>query len=67
MAILYADFRKVVSTLIDLSLFKVLGNQIMPGSLNMEIKFVCAQCLRNGQVIEPDRNRKYCSAKAQHP
>lgn len=45
---------------------QVLGNQIMPGLLNMEIKFVCAQCLRNGQVIEPDRNRKYCSAKAQH-
>lgn len=47
-------------------MFKVLGNQIMPGLLNMEIKFVCAQCLRNGQVTEPDRNRKYCSAKAQH-
>ncbi|XP_055453693.1 zinc finger CCCH domain-containing protein 7A [Psammomys obesus] len=45
---------------------QVLGNQIMPGLLNMEIKFVCAQCLRNGQVIEPDKNRKYCSAKAQH-
>ncbi|XP_028638737.1 zinc finger CCCH domain-containing protein 7A-like isoform X1 [Grammomys surdaster] len=45
---------------------QVLGNQIMPGLLNMEIKFVCAQCLRNGQVIGPDRNRKYCSAKAQH-
>ncbi|XP_049992188.1 zinc finger CCCH domain-containing protein 7A isoform X1 [Alexandromys fortis] len=47
-------------------LCEVLGNQIMPGLLNMEIKFVCAQCLRNGQVIEPDKNRKYCSAKAQH-
>ncbi|XP_051023294.1 zinc finger CCCH domain-containing protein 7A isoform X2 [Acomys russatus] len=45
---------------------QVLGNRIMPGLLNMEIKFVCAQCLRNGQVIEPDKNRKYCSAKAQH-
>ncbi|XP_040604019.1 zinc finger CCCH domain-containing protein 7A isoform X2 [Mesocricetus auratus] len=45
---------------------QALGNQIMPGLLNMEIKFVCAQCLRNGQVIEPDKNRKYCSAKAQH-
>lgn len=61
-----AVFRKVVSIVIGLLLFKVLGNQIMPGLLNMEIKFVCAQCLRNGQVIEPDRNRKYCSAKAQH-
>ncbi|KAL1778807.1 zinc finger protein CCCH domain-containing protein 7A [Sigmodon hispidus] len=45
---------------------QVLGNQIMPGLLNMEIKFVCAQCLRNGQVTEPDKSRKYCSAKAQH-
>ncbi|XP_020942257.1 zinc finger CCCH domain-containing protein 7A isoform X3 [Sus scrofa] len=45
---------------------QVLGDQIMPGSLNMKIKFVCAQCLRNGQVIEPDKNRKYCSAKARH-
>lgn len=45
---------------------QVLGNQMMPGSLNMKIKFVCAQCLRNGQVIEPDKNRKYCSAKARH-
>ncbi|XP_006867273.1 PREDICTED: zinc finger CCCH domain-containing protein 7A [Chrysochloris asiatica] len=44
---------------------QVLGNQ-MPGSLNMKIKFVCGQCLRNGQVIEPDKNRKYCSAKARH-
>ncbi|XP_003477808.1 zinc finger CCCH domain-containing protein 7A isoform X1 [Cavia porcellus] len=42
---------------------QVLGNLIMPGSLNMKIKFVCAQCLRNGQVVEPDQNRKYCSAK----
>ncbi|XP_054991976.1 zinc finger CCCH domain-containing protein 7A isoform X1 [Sorex araneus] len=45
---------------------QVLGSQVMPGSLNMKIKFVCAQCLRNGQVIEPDKNRKYCSAKARH-
>ncbi|KAL4685709.1 hypothetical protein H8959_001306 [Pygathrix nigripes] len=45
---------------------KVLGNQMIPGFLNMKIKFVCAQCLRNGQVIEPDKNRKYCSAKARH-
>ncbi|KAK2097574.1 Zinc finger CCCH domain-containing protein 7A, partial [Saguinus oedipus] len=35
----------------------------VPGA---QIKFVCAQCLRNGQVIEPDKNRKYCSAKARH-
>ncbi|XP_074052515.1 zinc finger CCCH domain-containing protein 7A [Macrotis lagotis] len=45
---------------------QVPGNQIKYGSLNLKIKFVCAQCLRNGQVIEPDKNRKYCSAKARH-
>ncbi|XP_004586820.2 zinc finger CCCH domain-containing protein 7A isoform X1 [Ochotona princeps] len=45
---------------------QVLGTQGMPGSLNMKIKFVCAECLRNGQVTEPDKNRKYCSAKARH-
>lgn len=45
---------------------QVLGNQIMPGFLNMKIQFVCAQCLKNGQVTEPDKNRKYCSAKARH-
>uniref|UniRef100_H2ZWS2 Zinc finger CCCH-type containing 7A n=1 Tax=Latimeria chalumnae TaxID=7897 RepID=H2ZWS2_LATCH len=47
------------------------GGQI-PGSLlnygtpNLKMKFVCGQCWRNGQVIEPDKNRKYCSAKARH-
>lgn len=32
----------------------------------MKIKFVCAPCLRNGQVIEPDKNRKIlqCKSKA---
>ncbi|XP_016279483.1 zinc finger CCCH domain-containing protein 7A isoform X2 [Monodelphis domestica] len=45
---------------------QVPGNQIKYGSLNLKIKFVCAPCLRNGQVIEPDKNRKYCSAKARH-
>ncbi|XP_053327961.1 zinc finger CCCH domain-containing protein 7A [Spea bombifrons] len=33
---------------------------------NFKIKFVCGQCWRNGQVIEADKNRKYCSAKARH-
>lgn len=37
------------------------------GSLNLKMKFVCGQCWRNGQVNEPDRNKKYCSAKARHP
>ncbi|KAG9477093.1 hypothetical protein GDO78_002474 [Eleutherodactylus coqui] len=37
-----------------------------PGYPNFNIKFVCGQCWRNGQVIESDKNRKYCSAKARH-
>lgn len=37
-----------------------------PGYPNFNIKFVCGQCWRNGQVIEADKNRKYCSAKARH-
>ncbi|KAG8432927.1 hypothetical protein GDO86_017262 [Hymenochirus boettgeri] len=36
------------------------------GSPNAKIKFVCGQCWRNGQVIEADKNKKYCSAKARH-
>uniref|UniRef100_A0A8C3SFJ7 Zinc finger CCCH-type containing 7B n=1 Tax=Chelydra serpentina TaxID=8475 RepID=A0A8C3SFJ7_CHESE len=30
------------------------------------MKFVCGQCWRNGQVVEPDKDLKYCSAKARH-
>ncbi|KAL2100770.1 hypothetical protein ACEWY4_002531 [Coilia grayii] len=37
------------------------------GPANLKMQFVCGQCWRNGQVSEPDRNRKYCSAKARHP
>ncbi|XP_039632378.1 zinc finger CCCH domain-containing protein 7A isoform X1 [Polypterus senegalus] len=37
------------------------------GPSNLKIQFVCAQCWRNGQVNEPDKNRKYCTAKARHP
>uniref|UniRef100_A0A5S6KR30 UBX domain-containing protein 1 n=1 Tax=Xenopus tropicalis TaxID=8364 RepID=A0A5S6KR30_XENTR len=36
------------------------------GYPNAKIKFVCGQCWRNGQVIEADKNKKYCSAKARH-
>ncbi|KAJ6655948.1 hypothetical protein lerEdw1_004533 [Lerista edwardsae] len=46
---------------------QILGNQAKHGSLKLKLKFVCAQCWRNGQVIEPDKNKKYCSAKARHP
>uniref|UniRef100_A0A8C9TQ58 Zinc finger CCCH-type containing 7A n=1 Tax=Scleropages formosus TaxID=113540 RepID=A0A8C9TQ58_SCLFO len=37
------------------------------GPPNLKIRFVCGQCWRNGQVNEPDKNRKYCVAKARHP
>ncbi|XP_052406751.1 zinc finger CCCH domain-containing protein 7A [Carassius gibelio] len=37
------------------------------GPVNLKMQFVCAQCWRNGQVSEPDKNKKYCSAKARHP
>lgn len=41
-------------------------NMQNPELPNLTIKFVCGQCWRNGQVIEADKNRKYCSAKARH-
>ncbi|XP_040262728.1 zinc finger CCCH domain-containing protein 7B isoform X3 [Bufo bufo] len=34
--------------------------------LDMKMKFVCGQCLRNGREIEADRDEKYCTAKARH-
>lgn len=34
--------------------------------LNLKMKFVCGQCWREGQVSEPDKNLKYCTAKARH-
>ncbi|RXM32439.1 Zinc finger CCCH domain-containing protein 7A [Acipenser ruthenus] len=37
------------------------------GPPNVKIQFVCGQCWRNGQVSEPDKNKKYCTAKARHP
>ncbi|XP_064170993.1 zinc finger CCCH domain-containing protein 7A [Anguilla rostrata] len=37
------------------------------GPPNLKMQFVCGQCWRNGQVSEPDKNRKYCNAKARHP
>lgn len=30
------------------------------------MKFVCGQCWREGQVNEPDKNLKYCTAKSRH-
>lgn len=35
-------------------------------SLNMKMKFACAQCWRGGLISEPDKAFKYCSAKARH-
>uniref|UniRef100_A0A8C2EF77 Zinc finger CCCH-type containing 7A n=1 Tax=Cyprinus carpio TaxID=7962 RepID=A0A8C2EF77_CYPCA len=40
---------------------------VLFGPANLKMQFVCAQCWRNGQVSEPDKNKKYCSAKARHP
>ncbi|XP_053325130.1 zinc finger CCCH domain-containing protein 7B [Spea bombifrons] len=34
--------------------------------LDMKMKFVCGQCLRNGREVEADRDGKYCTAKARH-
>ncbi|KAJ7330041.1 hypothetical protein JRQ81_016215 [Phrynocephalus forsythii] len=35
-------------------------------TFDLQMKFVCGQCWRNGQVVEPDKELKYCSAKARH-
>ncbi|XP_066452458.1 zinc finger CCCH domain-containing protein 7B isoform X2 [Eleutherodactylus coqui] len=37
-----------------------------PKPLDLKMKFVCGQCLRNGREIEADRDGKYCTAKARH-
>uniref|UniRef100_A0A8C0ALY3 Zinc finger CCCH-type containing 7B n=1 Tax=Buteo japonicus TaxID=224669 RepID=A0A8C0ALY3_9AVES len=35
-------------------------------TFDLQMKFVCGQCWRNGQLVEPDKDLKYCSAKARH-
>ncbi|XP_041863521.1 zinc finger CCCH-type containing 7Ba isoform X2 [Melanotaenia boesemani] len=35
-------------------------------TLNMKMKFACAQCWGGGLITEPDKALKYCSAKASH-
>ncbi|XP_072224323.1 zinc finger CCCH domain-containing protein 7B-like [Leuresthes tenuis] len=35
-------------------------------SLNMKMKFACAQCWRDGLISEPDKGLKHCTAKARH-
>nr|XP_033785295.1 zinc finger CCCH domain-containing protein 7B isoform X4 [Geotrypetes seraphini] len=37
-----------------------------PSTFDLDMKFVCGQCWRNGQVVEPDKDLKYCNAKARH-
>ena len=37
-----------------------------PSTFDLQMKFVCGQCWRNGQVVEHDKDLKYCSAKARH-
>ncbi|NXR58742.1 Z3H7B protein, partial [Rhadina sibilatrix] len=38
----------------------------MSSTFDLQMKFVCGQCWRNGQLVEPDKDLKYCSAKAPH-
>ncbi|XP_078388160.1 zinc finger CCCH domain-containing protein 7B-like [Cetorhinus maximus] len=45
---------------------QVLSGAGKVSSLGMKMKFVCSQCWRNGQVVEPDKSLKYCSAKIRH-
>ncbi|KAM9392198.1 zinc finger CCCH domain-containing protein 7B-like isoform 1-T2 [Pholidichthys leucotaenia] len=48
------------------------GNKLKGGgaaaakSPDMRMKFVCSLCWRDGRISEPDKNLKYCSAKARH-
>lgn len=35
-------------------------------TLNLKMKFVCAQCWRDGATNEPDKALQYCSGKAKH-
>ncbi|XP_078539163.1 zinc finger CCCH domain-containing protein 7B [Lissotriton helveticus] len=36
------------------------------GTPDLKMKFVCSQCWQHGNVTEPDKDMKYCSAKARH-
>ncbi|KAF2980286.1 hypothetical protein EK904_008221, partial [Melospiza melodia maxima] len=38
----------------------------MSSTFDLQMKFVCGQCWSNGQLVEPDKDLKYCSAKAPH-
>ncbi|KAK5616124.1 hypothetical protein CRENBAI_017132 [Crenichthys baileyi] len=45
---------------------KLKGGSSAVTSLNMKMKFACAQCWRDHLIIEPDKALKYCTAKARH-
>lgn len=45
---------------------KLKGASSAGTSLNLKMKFACAQCWRDGLISEPDKILKYCSAKARH-
>uniref|UniRef100_A0A673KCY9 C3H1-type domain-containing protein n=1 Tax=Sinocyclocheilus rhinocerous TaxID=307959 RepID=A0A673KCY9_9TELE len=64
------DFCFYAHSLIELKVWMMQSERdgvYLFGPANLKMQFVCAQCWRNGQVSEPDKNKKYCSAKARHP
>lgn len=42
------------------------GAGVARKSLSLKMKFACAQCCRDGQISDPDKALKYCTAKARH-
>ncbi|XP_056143694.1 zinc finger CCCH domain-containing protein 7B-like [Lampris incognitus] len=46
--------------------FKPRGGGVSSRSLNLQVRFVCAQCWRDGLTSEPDKSLKYCTAKGRH-
>uniref|UniRef100_A0A673K9M9 C3H1-type domain-containing protein n=1 Tax=Sinocyclocheilus rhinocerous TaxID=307959 RepID=A0A673K9M9_9TELE len=61
------DFCFYAHSLIELKVWMMQSERGEIYTSNLKMQFVCAQCWRNGQVSEPDKNKKYCSAKARHP
>ncbi|KAM4716523.1 zinc finger CCCH domain-containing protein 7B-like isoform 1-T2 [Anableps anableps] len=45
---------------------KLKGASSAGTSLNLKMKFACAQCWRGGLISEPEKGLKYCTAKAKH-
>uniref|UniRef100_A0A7M4G3N4 Zinc finger CCCH-type containing 7B n=1 Tax=Crocodylus porosus TaxID=8502 RepID=A0A7M4G3N4_CROPO len=48
------------------SLWEASSRSPTSSTFDLQMKFVCGQCWRNGQVVEPDKDLKYCNAKARH-